>query len=105
MSLLLWLSLVFLGVVTIGGIVLIARRVIELIRVSRSSGRVIAASAERILNAAERVEQRATTGAPDRVGHSVERLQRSLAEASVLAREARRVKAELDGFREAVPRK
>ena len=105
MSLLFWFSLVFLGVVAIGGIVLIARRVIELMRVSRSFLRVIAASADRILKAAEATEQRATAARPDRVGQAVERLQGSLEHAGVLFREARRVREELSAYRGAVPRK
>jgi hypothetical protein len=105
MSLFVWLSFAFLGIVAAGSSLLVVVRAIDLFRASRSFGRVIAAGAERILNSAEQAEQRATRISPDRVTAAVERLEGSLATANVLLREARRVQASLAGLRAVVPRK
>jgi hypothetical protein len=104
MSLLFWFSLVLLGAVMIGGIALIAVRAIELYRVFRSCGRVIAAGAERILNASEALEQRAARD-PAQIAEARERLERSLHEAAPLLREVGRLRAKLAGAKAAVPRK
>jgi hypothetical protein len=105
MSLLLWVSLAFLGAVATGGSVLVVVRAIDLYRATRSFGQVIAGGADRILNAAESAEQRVTRASPDRLAAPAGRLETSLATARTLLREGRRVRASVAGVRASVPRK
>jgi hypothetical protein len=105
MSLLFWCSLVFFGVVAIGGIVLVAVRTLEVVRVSRRCVRILTAGAEPILNGAAGLEQRSSAVNPDRVTEAVQRLERSLERGKILLREARRVQGGFAAVRAAVPRK
>lgn len=105
MSLLFWFSLLFVGVVAIGGVVLVVVRAIDLYRATRSFGRVLAAGTQRILTTAESLEQRATAASGERLAAATERLEGSTSTARILLREARRVQAKVAGVRSSVPRK
>lgn len=101
-----WVSLTLALAAGILAVALAVWRAIELYRTFRTSGRILAAGAQRILDAVSVAEQRASGGAStEKLQQSVARLQTSLAETRLLMREFRRFQGTLRSVTGLVPRK
>jgi hypothetical protein len=100
-----WLSLGIALVVGFAAIALVVVRAIELYRSFRDATRILAAGTARIMTAAATAEQRAAGVGTERLKASVAQLERSLAEARILLREARRVQGVVGAVTGLLPRK
>jgi hypothetical protein len=106
MSLLFWASLGLLLASATGGIAFVVVKTLELFRTMRASGRVISAGAQRILDAAAAMEQRASRIGPDpRLARRASELEGSIADLRVLLGELGRVRARVGAVRAVVPPK
>jgi hypothetical protein len=104
---LLWLPLAFLVVAIVGSLAVAALRAWRLWRTTRSLSRRLTEAIGRVTAASASAEERATalTGATERLGGAVARLQRSLAELAVLQEAAGEARAAYAAFRGIVPTK